>query len=325
MPTCPNCGEIVMNGDPYCPHCGATLRWINDEEDEDNNTAYFLQDFRIAKRNYDEGDYSKSFMFLLSASTCYKSLSRQEKRQLGEDPMKEDWAIDVICRAFNSHDTRKMDNVLEMLRDHKLIVSLCDDCTMIYPPDAVYCKGCGELVEKPSRYSNPATIREVLDKDLRRNLLDSYRRTLVISRTLDIMKENGAILEEIRDEYSDGLILVYKKRHKYFDTYYEYLFDPELARPDRVFYDCECYSNHERLLQNSSFKSMIKKTEQKTGYTFIDCVGGYESLNYNTRSEELKFTNRLDLKARFRTDDGRTALYDVDPDRMELGDEMICS
>ena len=93
----------------------------------------------------------------------------------------------------------------------------------------------------------------------------------------------------------------------------------------KVFYDCECYSNHERLLQNSSFKSMIKKTEQKTGYTFIDCVGGYESLNYNTRSEELKFTNRLDLKARFRTDDGRTALYDVDLDRMELGDEMICS
>ena len=31
MPTCPNCGEIVMNGDPYCPHCGATFRWVEDE------------------------------------------------------------------------------------------------------------------------------------------------------------------------------------------------------------------------------------------------------------------------------------------------------
>ena len=107
MATCPNCGEIVMNGDPYCSNCGATLRWISDEEDEDNNLAYFLQDFRIAKRNYDEGDYSKSFMVLLSASTCYTSLSRHEKRELGEDPMKENWAIDVICRAFNSHDTKK--------------------------------------------------------------------------------------------------------------------------------------------------------------------------------------------------------------------------
>ena len=30
MPTCPNCGEIVMNGDPYCSHCGATFRWDDD-------------------------------------------------------------------------------------------------------------------------------------------------------------------------------------------------------------------------------------------------------------------------------------------------------
>ena len=25
MPTCPNCGEIVMNGDICCPHCGLTF------------------------------------------------------------------------------------------------------------------------------------------------------------------------------------------------------------------------------------------------------------------------------------------------------------
>ena len=83
MPTCPNCGEIVMNGDPYCPHCGATLRWISDEEDEDNNLAYFLQDFRIAKRNYDEGDYSKSFMFLLSASGKKTARRRPDEGGLG--------------------------------------------------------------------------------------------------------------------------------------------------------------------------------------------------------------------------------------------------
>ena len=33
MPTCPNCGEILMTGDPYCTHCGATIRWYDDEED----------------------------------------------------------------------------------------------------------------------------------------------------------------------------------------------------------------------------------------------------------------------------------------------------
>ena len=34
MATCPNCGEIVMNGDPYCTNCGATLKW-NFDDDED--------------------------------------------------------------------------------------------------------------------------------------------------------------------------------------------------------------------------------------------------------------------------------------------------
>ena len=33
MPTCPNCGEIVMNGDPYCSHCGTVLKWENVESD----------------------------------------------------------------------------------------------------------------------------------------------------------------------------------------------------------------------------------------------------------------------------------------------------
>lgn len=34
MATCPNCGEMVMNGDPYCTNCGATLRWYFDDEDD---------------------------------------------------------------------------------------------------------------------------------------------------------------------------------------------------------------------------------------------------------------------------------------------------
>lgn len=32
MPTCPNCGEIIMEGDPYCSYCGTHLRWdFNDD------------------------------------------------------------------------------------------------------------------------------------------------------------------------------------------------------------------------------------------------------------------------------------------------------
>ena len=34
MTTCPNCGSIVMNGDSYCTHCGSTLRWSGNDEDD---------------------------------------------------------------------------------------------------------------------------------------------------------------------------------------------------------------------------------------------------------------------------------------------------
>lgn len=34
MPTCPDCGSVVMEGDPYCTHCGAHLKWIGDEDED---------------------------------------------------------------------------------------------------------------------------------------------------------------------------------------------------------------------------------------------------------------------------------------------------
>ena len=48
MPTCPDCGSIVMEGDPYCENCGALLEWDDDDEDEYDSQityrkpAYFL-------------------------------------------------------------------------------------------------------------------------------------------------------------------------------------------------------------------------------------------------------------------------------------------
>lgn len=35
MPTCPNCGSIVMEGDPYCSHCGAHFNWASIDEVDD--------------------------------------------------------------------------------------------------------------------------------------------------------------------------------------------------------------------------------------------------------------------------------------------------
>lgn len=33
MNTCPDCGSVIMEGDPYCSHCGAHLSWDETEED----------------------------------------------------------------------------------------------------------------------------------------------------------------------------------------------------------------------------------------------------------------------------------------------------
>lgn len=35
MANCPDCGSIVMEGDPYCSHCGAHIVWIDDDSDDD--------------------------------------------------------------------------------------------------------------------------------------------------------------------------------------------------------------------------------------------------------------------------------------------------
>lgn len=39
MATCPDCGSIIMEGDPYCSHCRAHLNWVFDDgEDRTDNT-----------------------------------------------------------------------------------------------------------------------------------------------------------------------------------------------------------------------------------------------------------------------------------------------
>ena len=35
MPTCPNCGSIVMEGDTYCSHCGAHFEGADEDCDDE--------------------------------------------------------------------------------------------------------------------------------------------------------------------------------------------------------------------------------------------------------------------------------------------------
>lgn len=63
MATCPNCEELVMDGDPYCSHCGATFRWIDEDDEEDCSR---LREEYIArtkiKSEIDNGNYKNALM-----------------------------------------------------------------------------------------------------------------------------------------------------------------------------------------------------------------------------------------------------------------------
>ncbi len=79
MATCPNCGEIVMEGDPYCSNCGTALRWVRDDASNNHdggsnpsNDAYDVRDEirRILRRMFMD-DYQ---IFMLTS----KALSLME-------------------------------------------------------------------------------------------------------------------------------------------------------------------------------------------------------------------------------------------------------
>lgn len=58
MPTCPNCGTIIMEGDPYCSHCGNHLQWNGNEYSNDTYTAYDRNAF--LKKQYE--NYEKEMI-----------------------------------------------------------------------------------------------------------------------------------------------------------------------------------------------------------------------------------------------------------------------
>ena len=56
MPTCPNCGSIVMEGDPYCSHCGAHFKWNHFDEpySAPQETCASQSMYDVAEQHYDD-------------------------------------------------------------------------------------------------------------------------------------------------------------------------------------------------------------------------------------------------------------------------------
>lgn len=61
MPTCPNCGETVMKGDPYCPHCSSTLKWYSPEDNSKEDSQYKNDEIPTPKEDYDQPNYLEGY------------------------------------------------------------------------------------------------------------------------------------------------------------------------------------------------------------------------------------------------------------------------
>ena len=90
MATCPNCGEIVMNGDPYCTNCGATLRWTFDDE----------EDFESPSENEDSDDLNKLYDLMVKSD-----MTTDERFDLFKDYLfLTDYQLDEVRQEIHSEE-----------------------------------------------------------------------------------------------------------------------------------------------------------------------------------------------------------------------------
>ena len=310
MPTCPNCGEIVMGGDPYCPNCGTIF--ANPTEYEENIIDEFKYDYNRAKSFYHLEHYENGFSMLRSASRHYKKMSDLEKAQVRAKPFKEDWVRELCCRTVNLH-ARYYTEALDFIREHKIIISICPDCDCIYPRYVETCEKC----KKPLK-SNAQTPEEA-ERNIREIFEGSFYSETQIDRmargTANFMKSNNCALVEIRDMNYLNLNFIFEKEHRYFTTTYECRFDFEY-RGMRTFTEVEVKHSYDRLFADETFRKEVKNIENKKGYSFRDCVGGFK--NIRLFQVDLLFTDDISFLVRFDVGDGRIATYKIDFDAMKL-------
>lgn len=317
MPTCPNCGEIIMNGDPYCPNCGTTFRWSHERGDEDRPLVKVLSNLDYARISYDRGNYSSALSYLITASEYYRKLNGADLERVGENAMNQDWIVDVCCKVFNQHDEYATATV-NFMKENRILVQICNGCEMIFPYDYAECPNCHEPFEILKQDTDK--VKEQISEILDGMYLNPLEKLMLINKAISLIKSNDCRLEEIRQEY-DSILFTFKKEHRYFYTEYECIFSSGYFREDRVFYDCTMRHNHDKLLQNDSFKKMIRDTENKTGFTFRNCGGGYDDSDFDIVTGDFTFNSRFKVFVRFDTDGGRVAVYDLDLDKMELSEE----
>ena len=139
MGTCPDCGEIVMNGDPYCPNCGFVFKRPSYREnliDEFKNFYFYAFD------GYNNGEYEFAMGCLSSVFGNYKNMSSSQKSRVKE-MLQRPWVVDLCCITLNNHG-RFNRRAWEIIEKMDFDVRQCEGCKCIYPAGDKYCIRCGK-------------------------------------------------------------------------------------------------------------------------------------------------------------------------------------
>ena len=94
------------------------------------------------------------------------------------------------------------------------------------------------------------------------------------------------------------------RENKYIQTHHEFLFDHDLFRVKRVFWDCYTTHSHDKLLSNPGFRRLIDSTP----YEFLGVSGGYE-VKLSFANDTFNLLDDFNVMVSFKVDSKTKRLY----------------
>ena len=312
-------GDPIGDGNDIGVPDVAYMGYLKDDESGGDIFDDFKFYLNHALDFYNDKDYERAFSSIYSAYRVYGKLEEFEKSQLRPDPFNRDWIIELCCLMVNEHG-KYYSQASEIVIKNRLHVKLCMDCDCFYPVRDNYCIRCGNPLLDPYERS-PDKVCELIRKGLLGWVFDEVEIQDVTDRSLRLMKSNGSRLVKINRGISGDFDFIFEKENKYIKTTYtcEYL---KYRIPGRIFEDFSTTHNHDRLLEDKSFQKLVMDVEDKTGFRFKECLGGY---GYDLDEDHYNFifTDEIKISVDFEMPDGRIASYGLDLDNMSLSRDYV--
>lgn len=225
MPTCPNCGEIVMNGDPYCSNCGTTFAWGYDDDDRDSRS------YGGSSYNYTPPSDSS---ILLSKARRYKSYLEDARNE--SDPEKKidkyKKAVDIGVEYRDFARKRNLEPIEIPDACSILETSDVDECGRIYQN---YLKKYGiftdyETIKEDCRYvlrksgnshvigQKDSAHKKEMEEFRKQRRIEDERNSVIADREnyfKNLQKANNYVLKNSKSKAMKH----YKKAIKCYDDY----------------------------------------------------------------------------------------------------------